>query len=60
MAYKFDKADIANRNFAYQGAKLAQAKSDSNFWGSWRGTVNKLPGAMKDTFMNALKKKAKK
>jgi hypothetical protein len=52
--------DYKNRKFAKDADNLARAKKESKFWSSWQGTVAKLPEAMKDTILGAIKKRLKK
>ena len=49
-----------NRRFALATEGLAKAKSDSKYWGSWKGTVAMLPSAIKDTMKKVLKRKSTK
>jgi hypothetical protein len=42
-------AERKNREFAYQGAKLAKAKAESKFYSSPLGVASKLPEAISDT-----------
>lgn len=52
--------DRKNRKFATDSYNLEKEKRRSKFWGGWRGTVNKLPEAMRDTVMGAIRKATNK
>ncbi len=65
MIKDFTKSSLEDERRYYQRIARAQAgityhKKMSDFYGSWRGTVNKLPGAMKDTVKKVARKLLKK
>jgi hypothetical protein len=57
MADKYNRDYAEKQNRMLQAAKrLAAAKAESKFWGSWQGTASKLPEAIGDTIKNTAKR----